>query len=111
MKIVKYTSGVYSAEYVADFNPGDLITAYEKGYHRFVRYEARGKEVPLIYYGKEVPLIYYTRAFNFNGKSCKSSKEISCDAAYCRPASDHIMAAIKQKQDEIDALINLKETL
>lgn len=98
MKMIQYTSGTYKTEYVGDFNPGDLITAYEKGYHRFVRYEDRSNMVPLI---------YYTRAFNFNGKPCKSSKEIVCDAAYCRPAVDHITKAIKQKQDETVALMNL----
>ena len=104
MKIVKIKlSCGYVGEYVADFKPGDLITAYQKGYHRFVKYEDRGEG--------NVPLIHYTRANNFNGKPCNSKTVLVCDAAYCRPAIIHLNTAIQQKKTEIEGLEILRNSI
>ena len=61
-----------------------------------LKYESRGKDIS--------PLIHYTKAYNFNGKSCKSKEVLTCDASYCHSASIHLKDAIKKKQDEIKEL-------
>ena len=101
MKIVKATfENGWVGEYISDFKPGDLITAYESGLHRFIKYEKRKGETPLV---------YYTRVYNANGKQCKSKKVLVCDASYCRPAIEYIMATIEQKKEEIELLETIKD--
>jgi hypothetical protein len=92
---ITHTNGVKS-QYDETFKSGDLITAYQKGYHEFVSYTDRGPNM--------TPLVHYRKRFNFNGKPCNSKKIISCDAAYCRRATDHIQSSIEQKDNEIDLL-------
>lgn len=95
MKTIIYDNG-YKGEFDDTLQPGDLITAYQKGYHEFIKFQDRG--------AGNVPLVHYRQKFNFNGKPCNSKKILVCDAAYCRRAAEHINAAIIQKQVEINML-------
>jgi len=54
--------------------PGDLITAYEKGYHVLCYIKFRGDD--------ETPLVYYTRVVSAAGAVVKSGPELVCDASY-----------------------------
>jgi hypothetical protein len=101
--IITFKIGNYTAQYEDAFKPGDLITAYQKGYHYFVRYEHRGPGT--------VPLIVYKKAFNLNGKACKSSQELKCDAAYCRFASEYMTKSIEEKKQEILALETILKSI
>ena len=83
---VKCPSG-YIGKYEDSFKPGDIITTYQAGYHRFIKYEYRGK--------KEVPLIHYSRIADRFGKPCKSKTVHICDAAYCRFAEEDIDIKLK----------------
>lgn len=86
----------YSSEYDDEFKAGDLITAYQKGYHEFVEYKDRGE--------KNAPLVYYKRRFNFNGKPINSKQILVCDALYCRRAKIHIDKSIEEFQKSIELL-------
>ena len=98
MKTIKYTTG-YIGKYDETFKPGDLIIAYVKGYHEFVKYEDRGDNI--------TPLIHYKRKFNFNGKPNTSKVILKCDAFYGRRASIHLMKSIESKKKEIVNLNNI----
>ncbi len=98
MKTIKHPNG-YVGIYDETFEPGDLITAYEKGYHEFIKYENRGETT--------VPLVYYKRVYNFNGKKCNSKTIKACDAAYCRRAKEHIINSIEEKEEEIKLLTQI----
>jgi hypothetical protein len=91
---IPYPNG-YVGVYEDGFKPGDVITAYKKGYHVFVDYKQRGV--------KEAPLVIYQRVFNFNGKPSKG-KKTSCDAAYCRYATDFIEKKIVKLKEQISLL-------
>lgn len=69
MSIVEYTSkdGRFTSRYDSSIKPGDVITAYHKGYWRVDKVTDRGKH--------SAPYIEYTRI----GKKGKNS----CDAGYC----------------------------
>lgn len=97
MKEIIYKNG-YKGIYDDELKPGDLITAYQKGYHEFIAYEDRGP--------KQVPLILYKRKFDSNGKPSKS-KVLTCDAAYCRLAKDKILKEIKNREEQIENLKNI----
>lgn len=94
--MIKYVHKGYTVLYDETFQPGDLIIAYRKGYHEFIKYEDRGKTT--------APLIYYKTIYNFNGKKCNSKTIHTCDAAYCRHAKDHIIKSIQDKETEIGLL-------
>jgi hypothetical protein len=96
MKTFTSKDGKYSAKYDDSFKVGDLITAYQKGYHEFVKYQERGETA--------APLIYYRRVFKFNGRSAKSKKVLCCDAVYCHKASEHIKNLIKNLHEQIKLL-------
>ena len=75
------------------FNQGDLIVAYEKGYHTFVSIEDS--------------IVSYVRKFNSNGKPCNSSKILKCHICFCKPAKEEVRDKIKKLQKEIELLQNI----
>ena len=79
--------------YPADLKPGDLITAYEKGYHVFIRYEMRGKCT--ITKKKMPPLVYYQRVVSASGNPVKSSSIKTCDASFCRKLTPEIIDQLR----------------
>jgi len=91
--IYKYPKG-YTGIYEDGFKPGDLITAYQSGYHEFVEYKERKDSVPLVIHKKR---------YDKKGKPKKSAFK-QCDAAYCRFAKDGIEKSIKEKLEEIEWL-------
>jgi len=95
MITIKYDNG-YEGTYDETLKPGDMITAYRKGYHEFIKFEDRGNKV--------VPLVHYKQIYNENGKPCKPKIVFQCDAAYCRRAIDYIEKAIEKKTQELKAL-------
>lgn len=95
MKTIKHPNG-YVGIYDDKLKPGDLITAYEKGYHEFIKYENRGENT--------APLIYYKKVYNFNGRKCNSKTILTCDAVYCRQAREYILKSIRDKETEIEFL-------
>lgn len=68
--IVEYTSkdGRFTGRYDSSIKPGDIITAYHKGYWKVDKVIDRGKYT--------APIIEYTRV----GKKGKNS----CDGGYCK---------------------------
>jgi len=84
------------------FVEGDLITAYIKGYHSFVKYESRGDNVS--------PLIHYKQRFTSNGIP-RSGKVQKCDANYCILAKDDIAKSIEDFQDSITRLKKIYENI
>lgn len=95
MITIKYDNG-YEGTYDETLKPGDMITAYRKGYHEFIKFEERGTEI--------VPLVHYKQIYNDNGKPCKSKTIYQCDGAYCRRAIDDINKQIEKKTQELTAL-------
>ncbi len=96
------------------FKPGDFITAYHAGYHRVTRVVRRWEnKTQVTPYGKIAyciigehtaecgeeldPHIYYVREFDEKGNP-KGSKEHSCIASYCKPASESVAAEIEKWQ-------------
>ena len=87
--------------YPTDLKPGDLIKAYEKGYHLFIRYEERGR-CPILK-TQQAPLVYYQRVVSEAGNPVKSSKILCCDAAWCSKVTPEI---IDQLRDDAIAQAN-----
>lgn len=77
MSIVEYTSkdGRFTSRYDSSIKPGDVITAYHKGYWKVDKVNDRGKH--------SAPLIEYTRI----GKKGKNS----CDAGYCTKIDPEVL--------------------
>lgn len=94
MKTITLKSGRQTT-YDDTFQPGDLITTYHSGIHQFVRYEERSEGDT-----ERTPLVFYKQVYKFCGKSRKSKKEIRCDAAYCRRASEYINNRLKEIEEE-----------
>jgi hypothetical protein len=80
---------------------GDLITAYHSGIHKVVNIQERwnNRKDPMlpVYYeynencGDKIgDLVTYTKVADTNGKPINSTKEYSCDIAFCNSLSSHI---------------------
>jgi len=94
----------YKSEYDDTFKAGDLITAYQKGYHEFIEYKDRGES--------NAPLVYYRRRFNFNGKAINSKEILVCDATYCRKAAAHVKKSLDELEQDMKRLrIFLKDLI
>ena len=74
---------------------GDIITCYYSGYHKVVEIIPRDSNTPLM----EFKLI-----MTASGKKKQNQKPRSCDASYCRLASESIPDIIKEHEDIICAL-------
>jgi hypothetical protein len=61
--------------YDETFVEGDLITTYLAGVHRFVKYEPRQFDPPLIHF---IPIL--SKSF----RPIKAGSANNCDASYCR---------------------------
>ncbi len=98
--IDRTTSKGYRVLYDETFQPGDLITTYHSGYHRFIRYEYENR-------GESAPLVFYTKAYDSNGKRIKGKAVERCDAAFCRRASDRIHSELADLEKIKEKLLNI----
>lgn len=88
-----YPNG-YSVDYDETIKVGDLITAYNEGYHRVTKVEDRP--------GKP-PLIDYVKVCKIDGSYSKKLKGHCC-ATYCRHAYQSIVDEIKHHDEAIKTL-------
>lgn len=98
MAIIQHSNGVKSI-YDETIKVGDLVTAYEKGFHRVTEIKPRRKDTPLI---------MYVRVFGANGKPVSSKQHLGCDAAYVRKASERL-AEINADISNLQNLVALIE--
>lgn len=80
--------------YDETLQPGDLITVYDKGFYRFVRFVPRPHNTPTL---------HATAAYNSKGKPVKA-RPYTCDASYCRRAIE----AIREHELVLHALQQMK---
>lgn len=74
---------------------GDLITAYNAGYHRVVMIEERD-DISL-------PLFHFKRVYDSKGNK-KGGRVKTCASVYCKPASIGLIERINQLNEEITRL-------
>lgn len=85
--------------YDKTIKPGDLVTAYSKGFHRVTAVKPRPHNTPII-----ATVAVLTSAYKK-----APAKKAECDAAYCRKTS---IAGIKQMiRDEISELERASDAL
>ena len=112
MKKIVYKNG-YQTTYDDSFQAGELITAYKSGIHQFIKYVYRdedGKSVGPDYDGPidmYTPIVVFKQLYTSRGKPCKSKKELSCDASFCRKASERIRDRLREIEEEKDRLSNI----
>lgn len=100
---VTYPNGVTLA-YDETLKVGDIITAYNKGYHKLEEIKERNDSTPLF---------FYSLFAKEDGTIRTNPKKIinSCDASHCRRASEIIDAEIQESENKLASLQNLKQLL
>jgi len=78
-----------------DFKPGDLITAYHKGYHEFVGYSTKYKDASIA---------QYKLRYDANGKPKNGKAILECSIAFCQHAKIRIETSIKKYEIAIEQL-------
>jgi len=97
MKTITHSNGVVST-YDETFQPGDLITAYHKGIFRFVKYEERPGNTPIVYSEK---------MYDAEANPKKSVKLEICDASYCQ----HAVVWMSNEIARLEGIISRMEKL
>jgi hypothetical protein len=97
MKTIVCKNGV-ELTYDETIKVGDIITTYSPGFHELTEIEDRG--------AFKTPLFIYKRVFNDAGEPYKKTLQriTSCDASYCRKATEEIPKIIAEKKKSIEAL-------
>jgi hypothetical protein len=93
MTKVTYPNGV-TLQYDETIKIGDIISAYQAGYHKVVEIQEREGSTPFI---------HYVRVANQNWMPAES-KKFSCDASYCIHAQDTLVREILVRQKQLDSL-------
>jgi hypothetical protein len=82
-----------------NFKVGDLIFAYDKGFHRCVKITPRDST--------SGPIVTYHRVYTLDGKRLKGGEQ-DCAAGFCRLVeASHIQKLIAARQTEIVNLTNI----
>lgn len=76
--------------------PGELVTAWEKGYHILLRMEHREGTTPRA---------FYKRVVSATGKKVKDGAELSCDAAFVRRVTSADVIALYREKVALATLI------
>ncbi len=100
MQSVTFENGVV-LEWDDTLSVGELITAYEKGYHILTGIDYRADD--------QTPLMRYTRVVTAAGKRTKANKEMVCDASYVRRLNTGDV--LRLFQTEINAAIKKRDNL
>lgn len=100
---VTYPNGV-TLMYDETLKVGDIITTYHKGYHKLEEIEKRGNATPLFFYS-----LFAKEDGSIRTQPKKIMK--SCDASYCRRASEVIDGEIQEAENRLASLQNLKQHL
>lgn len=74
MKSIRYPNGVVLT-YDDTIEVGDIVTAYQKGWHRVIEIRPRKDSTPII---------VYQRLMDSTGKLVSSKVFLECDASYCQ---------------------------
>lgn len=92
------TTVVYKNGFVSDYDEtikvGDVIRAYNSGFHRVTKIESRPHSTPLI---------SYTKICKEDGSKSSALKS-SCDASYCRHAIGYVNSLIEDHEKAIKSL-------
>lgn len=99
---VKTPDGHVYGWYDETIKVGDIIIAYHRGFHRVTKIEDRSK-VRSKYDRSDSPLFHYVMVFDSKGNAKKKGAINSCDAMYCRKATEAIPVEIKRLEDQIVA--------
>lgn len=107
------------------FKVGNIITSYHGGYSRIVRIKERWlkygatrswetvdeTEDPTLRGEIINPIIFSVKIAKPDGTPIKGKAQSSCDAAYCRLASESIPNRIKEMDREKERLFELLKTI
>ncbi len=104
MTTITYAGGV-KLDFDETIKVGDIITAYQSGYHKVTditpRYQKNGDVM--------IPLFTYCLVAKANGTVAKGKVITkSCDASYCRRATDALEKTIAEKKAEVARLESLQ---
>ncbi len=95
MTQVNCTNGVV-LHYDETIKVGDIISAYQKGFHRVTEIRDRGANA--------TPLIGYETVARENGTLAKTSSVKHCDASYCRHAAGVIKEEVEKHMQAVGKL-------
>lgn len=96
-----------------NFQVGDLITTYHKGYHIITKIERRFYGNDAVRWGKILgeeysPLVHYEMYADGNFKIAKKRKKNSCDMVYCQKVDVKFINKTKEELlNKIKALENM----